>query len=194
MEKTSINGRIDNENFSAGLLEWRNTPRSSRLSPAEALFGRPLRSTLPAHRSIFFPSNARQIEEDEFRKTAEEGKMKMKRLYDRKARPLQPFSTGTSVRIQDPSTKRWDRHGDVIEVGKRRDYRVKLPNGSVLWRNRRFLRRKHPHGPEETEQPENEQPARKPAGESTAPRKRAKQVTFAEPPRRRSPRLNKSSM
>ena len=194
VEKTSINGRIDNENFSAGLLEWRNTPRSSRLSPAEALFGRPLRSTLPAHRSIFFPSNARQIEEDEFRKTAEEGKMKMKRLYDRKARPLQPFSTGTSVRIQDPSTKRWDRHGDVIEVGKRRDYRVKLPNGSVLWRNRRFLRRKHPHGPEETEQPENEQPARKPAGESTAPRKRAKQVTFAEPPRRRSPRLNKSSM
>ena len=86
--------------------------------------------------------------EDKFRKTAEEGKMKMKKLYDRKTRPLQPFPIGTSVRIQDPSTKRWDKHGDVIEVGKRRDYRVKLPNGSVLWRNRRFLRRKHPHGPE----------------------------------------------
>jgi transposase InsO family protein len=73
VEKTSINGRIDNENFNAGLLEWRNTPRSSGLSPAEALFGRPLRSILPAHKSTFSPPDTQLLMEDKLRKSGRGG-------------------------------------------------------------------------------------------------------------------------
>ena len=46
----------------------------------------------------------------------------------------------TQVRLQDPTTKRWDTVGIVMGVGKSRDYLVKMPSGRVLWRNRRLLR------------------------------------------------------
>ena len=51
--KTAPSGRLDQDAFAKGVLEWRNTPRSSGLSPAEIVFGRPLRSCVPAHRSAF---------------------------------------------------------------------------------------------------------------------------------------------
>ena len=54
--------------------------------------------------------------------------------------PLPDFPESTPVLLQDPTTRRWDRTGVVVEVSRYRTYRVKLPSGRVLWRNRRFLR------------------------------------------------------
>ena len=48
------------------------------------------------------------------------------------------------VRVQDPLSKRWDRIGVVVGIGRHRDYHIKMPNGRVYWRNRRFLRLLHP--------------------------------------------------
>ena len=53
---------------------------------------------------------------------------------------MKPLRIGQEVRLQDHITKRWDRQGQVIGVGRNRDYHVKLPSGRVYWRNRRFLR------------------------------------------------------
>ena len=44
------------------------------------------------------------------------------------------------MRIQDPNSKLWDRVGQVVGIGRHRDYHVKLPSGRIYWRNRRFLR------------------------------------------------------
>ncbi|KAK8376342.1 hypothetical protein O3P69_009766 [Scylla paramamosain] len=44
------------------------------------------------------------------------------------------------LRVQDPTTKRWDKVGTVMGIGKSRDYLVKMPSGRIWWRNRRFLR------------------------------------------------------
>ncbi|XP_050706789.1 uncharacterized protein LOC126992173 [Eriocheir sinensis] len=63
-----------------------------------------------------------------------------KARYDAHARPLQPLKTGALVRIQDPTTQRWDKVGTVMGAGRSRAYHVRMPSGRILWRNRRFLR------------------------------------------------------
>ncbi|XP_047472032.1 uncharacterized protein LOC125027171, partial [Penaeus chinensis] len=51
--KTAPNGNIDSEEFDRGLLELHNTPNFTGRSPAQILFGMPLRSCVPAHSSAF---------------------------------------------------------------------------------------------------------------------------------------------
>ncbi|XP_037794124.1 uncharacterized protein LOC119589599 [Penaeus monodon] len=51
--KTAPNGNIDCEEFDRGLLELRNAPNFTGRSPAQVLFGMPLRSCVPAHSSAF---------------------------------------------------------------------------------------------------------------------------------------------
>jgi hypothetical protein len=60
--------------------------------------------------------------------------------YDAHTRPLSPLRIGTPVRIQDPDSKLWTHVGVIVAVGRYRSYRIKFASGSVLWRNRRFLR------------------------------------------------------
>ena len=64
--------------------------------------------------------------------------------HDASARPLSGLRVGCHVDMQDTDTSRWDRRGVIVGVGRRRTYLVKLPNGRIYWRNRRFLR---PHRP-----------------------------------------------
>ena len=63
-----------------------------------------------------------------------------KARYDAHARPLRPLEMGQPVRIQNPQTKAWDRVGVIVSIGHKRDYRVEIASGGVLWRNHRFLR------------------------------------------------------
>ena len=41
--------------------------------------------------------------------------------YYKQAKPLTPLRIGQKIRIQDPTTKKWDRCGDIIGIGKHRD-------------------------------------------------------------------------
>ena len=45
------------------------------------------------------------------------------------------------VRIQNPTTRRWDCIGEIIGKGKNRDYRIKTESVRMYWRNRRFIRK-----------------------------------------------------
>ncbi|XP_064081863.1 uncharacterized protein LOC135198221 [Macrobrachium nipponense] len=51
--KTAPTGNIDCEDFDRGLLELRNTPNQSGRSPAQVLYGHPLRTCVPAHPQSF---------------------------------------------------------------------------------------------------------------------------------------------
>lgn len=139
--KCAPSGDLNSEVFLQGLLELRNTPDATGLSPAEVVFGHQLRSIVPAHRSSFQPrwttameARNRQVEIDS----------KTRVYHDESALPLKPIRIGESVRIQNPVSHLWDRVGTVVSVGRYRDYRIKLGGGAVMWRNRRFLRILHP--------------------------------------------------
>ena len=61
--------------------------------------------------------------------------------FDERTRELKEFVVGNAVRVQDPKSKNWSRKGIVIEVGKRRRYKIRDKKGKVFERNRKFLRR-----------------------------------------------------
>ena len=136
--KTAPSGDIDCEDFSRGLLELRNTPNTSGRSPAQILYGRPLRSCVPAHSQSF--SKEWQAKSEDCDRRAAARTMQATLHYDEHARPLPRLSVGQTVRIQDPTSHRWDKVGVIMGVFKPRDYEVRLPSGRVFRRNRRFLR------------------------------------------------------
>ena len=134
IEKTTRNGDLDVDDFRRGLLELRNTPREHGKSPAELLFGRPLKSFVIAHRSTFAQTwhDLADLTDSSHSPCTDH--------YNQSARSLKPLALGVHVDIQHPSTKRWSQRGVVVALGSHRDYYVKLPSGRVYWRNRRFLR------------------------------------------------------
>ena len=54
---------------------------------------------------------------------------------------------GKQVRVQDHMSGKWGRCGIILNIGKHRDYRIKLLSGRVFWRNRRFIREETTTGP-----------------------------------------------
>ena len=184
LAKTSRNGRIETEGFQRGLLEWRNTPRSHGKSPAEIVFGHQLRSFLPAHRSTFAKQWRDDIEQRE--SIGDKAQEQARVYYDAHAHPLKPIPIGSSVRIQDPKTRRWDRRGIIVSAGKHRDYRGKLPSGSILWRNRRFVREDFP-APNADAKPETRKTDVADNIKKPVPRTR-RRVTFEDTIPRRSTR------
>ena len=136
--KTAPNGNIDVESFDRGLLELRNSPNHTGRSPAQVLFGRNLRSCVPAHSRSFLPEWQEKAEDCDRRAAASDEAARD--AYDLHARPLPTLRVGQRVRIQDATTQRWDKVGVIMGTGRTRNYTVRLPSGRVWWRNRRFLR------------------------------------------------------
>ena len=128
----------DDDAFDRGLLELRNTPRPDGRSPAQVLFGRRLRTAVPAHRRAFTPEWQAADEECDAKLSAERERNEW--YYNRSSRALPPLRIGTAVRIQDHETGRWNKVGIVVGTGKHRNYHVKVPSGRVFWRNRSYLR------------------------------------------------------
>ena len=138
LRKIAPDGDIASTAFQQGLLELRNTPDASGRSPAQIVFGQPLRSIVPAHHSSFATEWSAAC--DRIDQRAADQRDATIRTYNRSSKPLGTLQLGTTVRVQDPQTKLWDKIATVISIGQHRTYRVRLASGRVLWRNRRFLR------------------------------------------------------
>ena len=69
------------------------------------------------------------------------------RRYTRRNNHLGPLNLGSSVCVEDPQSKLWDRVATVVSLGQHHTYRVRLPGGRVLWCNRRHLRQIPPASP-----------------------------------------------
>ena len=148
-------GRINEREWSKGLIQQRNTPGISGKSPAEIVYGRPLRDDLPTHPSHFKPRSRPTVADEERAGTPtrrstthddrrESRRHAAKRWYDQHARDLPEFPVGTRVRVQDVRTKRWDRCGVVTHVGPFRRYSVRFDDGGEVDRNRCHLRKRYP--------------------------------------------------
>ncbi|KAK3869771.1 hypothetical protein Pcinc_024945 [Petrolisthes cinctipes] len=139
---TTERGQLDEDEFARGLLELRNTPKADGRSPAQILFGHPMRSCIPAHHRSFSPQW--QLAADDCDAKADHLREQAKIRHDSSARSLPLLHLGGYVDVQDHANGRWDRVGVIVGIGQRRDYLVKIGSGRILWRNRRFLR---PHRP-----------------------------------------------
>ena len=135
-------GTFDKDKFARGMVLYKNAPHSGGRSPAQAVFGAPIRDSLPAHRRSFAPEwqkAADVLEKCERRST----ELRIEH-YNKRAHSLTELEVGAHVLIQHPATKCWSTPGIIIEKGPNRDYLVKSSAGRIYRRNRRFLRRRVP--------------------------------------------------
>nr|XP_027230707.1 uncharacterized protein LOC113822372 [Penaeus vannamei] len=84
--KSAPDGNIDCEAFDRGLLELRNTPTPAGRSPAQHLYGHPLRTCVPTHPQSF--SQEWQTKSDDWDCRAAAQADQVNSRYDSHARPL----------------------------------------------------------------------------------------------------------
>ncbi|KAF0291220.1 uncharacterized protein FJT64_001147 [Amphibalanus amphitrite] len=111
-------GQLDQDQLDRSLLELRNTSRVDGRSPAQVLFGHPLRSGVPTHHRAFAPEWQRAA--DVCEEKAAELQEQAVRCYNKSTRRLPALKLGSRVDIQDPTTGRWNRIGVIVGVGQRR--------------------------------------------------------------------------
>eukprot|EP00094_Tigriopus_californicus_P002070 TCALIF_01996-PA protein Name:"Similar to TY3B-I Transposon Ty3-I Gag-Pol polyprotein (Saccharomyces cerevisiae (strain ATCC 204508 / S288c))" AED:0.06 eAED:0.13 QI:0/0/0/0.88/0.12/0.11/9/0/1153 len=120
LKKLVIGAKHDPDAIAAGILAFRNTPRYGGRSPAELLFGRNIRDTLPTHPTASDPRWRKPFRKlDEM---AESQQGKLANYYNSRTRPLKALSVGTPVIIQDHQTRRWTGRGVVLEILPKHDY------------------------------------------------------------------------
>ena len=85
-----------------------------------------------------------QRSDQEARQQKKEMSEKSQRYYNARAHALPEIQIGTNVAVQDHRTKLWDTYGVVTEIGPQRQYHIKTQRGSVLVRNRHFIRHRIP--------------------------------------------------
>ena len=134
----SSNGVLDRASALAGLQLFRNTPRSPNgESPAVMIFGHPIRDSIPMPRDALLPIYRYQAESKWFDHNQKSLPDKDRYGPNRELPLLKP---GTPVRIQDPTTKKWDLTGFIQSFGQNtREYMVKSGH-KIMRRNRKFLK------------------------------------------------------
>ncbi|KAK2563731.1 Uncharacterized protein P5673_012717 [Acropora cervicornis] len=145
MSNTCPTGSLDHDRFLCAMLQLRNTPDPDcNISPAQIVFGRPLRDTLSfVNRLEKFSNPNEGALRSRISRTTESLK--------EHSQPLRPLALGERVFIQNQqgtSPNKWDRSGIVVESSGHDQYRVKVDgSGRLTSRNRRFLRACTPANP-----------------------------------------------
>ena len=134
VKKLEINGDLNNDKFARALLEFRNTPRDHGQSPAQLLFGNPLRTCVPVHSSALGVETPRDSTMNPMLSSQVEER------YNTRSRSLTTLKIGTQVYIQNAHSKLWNKSGIIVSCGNLKNYKIKLNNGTIYWRNRKFLR------------------------------------------------------
>jgi transposase InsO family protein len=129
------------DNINLALLNLRNTPpQGHTYSPAQRMFSRRTRTTLP---TLSILLKGEMIDPQVVQQDIRHRRTISKQVYDKHSGPeLPPLSVGTNVYTKPPPTKHgqpW-AHGQIIENPRARSYTVRTPTG-IVRRNRVHLRR-----------------------------------------------------
>ncbi|XP_071059806.1 uncharacterized protein [Pseudochaenichthys georgianus] len=156
-------GGLDQDRFLRAMLQLRNTPDPDcNLSPAQIIFGRPLRGSLSFVNRLekFSNPHIRLLWREAWAAKEDALRTRMSRTTESlgtHSRPLRPLALGESVFLQNqqgPSPHKWDRSGIVVESPGHDQYRIRVDgSGRLTLRNRRFLRAYTPATPCAREQP-----------------------------------------
>ena len=157
MDNVGPTGSLNNDGLLRALLQAHNTPDPDcNISPAQVVFGRPIRD------AFSFTSRCIKYNNPSIRPTWREAwsqkedamRTRMPRsteALDMHARSLAPLSLGDKVFLQNQRgshPKKWDKSGTVVELGNYDQYWVKVDgSGRLTLRNRRFLRKFVPPSP-----------------------------------------------
>ena len=144
-------GTVDTAIFNRAILQVRNTPdRDTRISPAEALFGRKLKDFLPSPKRNLIGGMWKDLADKREQALARRS-TKADETWKEHTRLLRPLVIGDCVFVQNQSGNhklRWDRSGQVVKVNGFDQYTVKLEGSRRLTiRNRKFLRKFNPYTP-----------------------------------------------
>ena len=161
-ENMSPGGSLDTNKFLRALLTHRNTPdRDTGRSPAQVIFGRPIKDFFPVRPNQFQPRaewllTAEQRETALAQRHAQQGQ-----LLAEHTKVLSPLKVGDTVLVQNqtgPREKKWDKSGLVVETLEYDQYRVRMDGtGRSSLRNRRFLRPIKPYLSSILNNPDNAQ-------------------------------------
>ena len=146
-DNTSSSGIPDWDKINRALLNHRNTPDPEwKLSPAQLIFGRPVRDFLPIKMNMYNPAEV-WITDRETRELALRHRMHMgQERWSQHTKDLAGLQVGQHVSVQNQAgagkiAKQWDRTGVVVEDLGHRKYRVRVDgSGRLTDRNRQFLR------------------------------------------------------
>ncbi len=125
------------QDIQIAMQHLRATPLDGKLpSPAEILFGRPVRTTLPSYQQ-----QGQLQQQTDISNRLQERADHMKRDHDKHAgATLPPLYIGQKVLVQDTDSKKWEPGTITMVCKEPRSYEVSTPNGSVRRRNRIHLR------------------------------------------------------
>ena len=148
---TGPSGSLNTDKFLRAILQLRNSPDPDcNLSPAQIIFGRPLRDAFAFVNRLERYSNPhiRPIWRDAWRAKEEALRERFHRTSEAltaHSHPLPPLVPGDKCYIQNQHgnhPKRWDKSGTVVESLGHDGYNVKVDgSGRVTKRNRRYLRK-----------------------------------------------------
>ena len=132
------------------MLQLRNTPDPDcKLSPAQIIFGRPLRDSLSFVNRLEKYSNPHVLLtwRQAWKAKEEAPRSRITRTTESlrdHSRPFHPLAPGDRVFIQNQqgnNPTKWDRSGIVVESLGNDQYKIKVDgSGRLTLRNRRFLR------------------------------------------------------
>ena len=151
-DNTDCYGNLDVDAFQRAALNHRNTPSpDSGISPAQCIFGRPIKDFIPIPRDQYKPHHTWSDTLDRREEALRNRHQRMQEKWTEHTKALPPLKVGDLVRVQNQlgnAPRKWDKTGTVVEVRQHDQYVVKIDGSNrATLRNRKFLRKYEPMFP-----------------------------------------------